>query len=322
MGNFVRRAGFCLLICSLAAVGTWAQFNGNMVGHVQDQSGAAAANAGVILINTATSEISRTSTDVSGDFRFVHLPPGNYKLSVSATGFVTTTVTVTLLTEETLSIPIQLVVGSVTEKVEVTAEMPTLNTAELRTQLTLEAQAVENLPLQGRNLLTLTTVAPGITGLGLVGGSPGSAADNYSTETQVDASANGRGSVANMYVVDGLDVTSDIRPGVLNLTPNPATIQETAIQPNTFSVEYGRASSVQMVMTTKSGSDQFHGNLSDYYTYQGFWAGTEFLQKYNPFHSSNYSATLGGPIIPHHQLFCFFVINPLRSTASTGTCSV
>jgi Carboxypeptidase regulatory-like domain/TonB dependent receptor len=322
MANWVVRVAVCLLVVLAAANQSWAQFNGNVTGHVQDPTGAAVAQAAVTLTNTATSEISNFTTDVTGDFRFIKLAPGNYKLTVTAKGFTTTTVLLTLLTEENLNAPVQLAVGSVTEKVEVTAALPVLNTADSRTQMTLEAQAVANLPIQGRNLLALTTVAPGVTGLGLVGGSPGSAADNYSTETQVDASANGRGSVANMYVVDGLDVTSDIRPGVLNLTPNPDTIQESTIQPNTFSVEYGRASSVQMVMTTKSGSDQFHGNVSDYYTYQGFWAGTEFLKKYNPFHSSNYSGTIGGPIIPHHQFFFFFGIEPLRASASNGTGTV
>jgi hypothetical protein len=322
MRNWVVRLTVCLFALAAAASGARAQFNGNITGHVQDPAGAAVPQAEVTLINTATSEVSTFATDTGGDFRFIHLAPGGYKVTVSAKGFALTSVAVTLRTEETLNVPLQLAVGSVSEKVEVTAELPTLNTADSRTQMTLEAQAVENLPIQGRNLLALTTIAPGVTGLGLVGGSPGSAADNFSTETQVDASANGRGSVANMYVVDGLDVTSDIRPGVLNLTPNPDTIQETAIQPNTFSVEYGRASSVQMVMTTKSGSDQFHGNLSDYYTYQGFWAGTEFLKKYNPFHSNNYSASIGGPIIPRHQFFFFFGIEPLRAAASNGTGSV
>jgi hypothetical protein len=322
MRNWVVRLAVCLFALAAIASGARAQFNGNITGHVQDPAGAAVAQAEITLTNTATSEISTFTTDVSGDFRFVHLAPSGYKVTVSANGFRVTSVAVTLRTEETLNVPVQLAVGSVSEKVEVNAELPVLNTADSRTQMTLEAQAVANLPIQGRNLLALTTTAPGVTGLGLVGGSPGSAADNFSTETQVDASANGRGSVANMYVVDGLDVTSDIRPGVLNLTPNPDTIQETTIQPNTFSVEWGRASSVQMVMTTKSGSDQFHGNLSDYYTYQGFWAGTEFLNKYNPFHSNNYSASIGGPIIPHHQLFFFFGIEPLRATASNGTGSV
>lgn len=322
MRNMFLRLGVLLFVLAAATSATWAQFNGNIAGHVQDQSGAAVAKAKVVLTNAATSETSATESDGSGDFRFVHLAPGSYELSVSAAGFATSTASLTLLTEETLNVPVRLTVGTVSEKIEVTMELPTLNTADSRTQMTLEAHAVENLPIQGRNLLALAAVAPGVTGLGLVGGSPGSAADNFSTETQVDASANGRGSVGNMYIVDGLDVTSDIRPGVLNVTPNPDTIQETVIQTNTFGVEYGRASSVQMVMTTKSGSNEFHGNLSDYYTYQGLWAGTEFLKKYNPFHSSNYSGTIGGPVIPHRQFFFFFGIEPLRATASNGTGSV
>ena len=99
---------------------------------------------------------------------------------------------------------------------------------------TLTTQALSSLPLAGRNMISLVTLAPGVTGLGVTSnGSPGSGRDNYSTETQVDASANGQGAVGNMYVVDGLDVTSSIRPGVLNLTPNPDFIQETSIQTNT-----------------------------------------------------------------------------------------
>src|SRR6266849_5880370 len=264
---------------------------------------------------------ARPHQTVGGNFRFVSLAPGNYKLAVTAKGFATTTLSVTLLTEQNLNLPVKLSVGTISEKVEITGEAPTLNTSDSRTEMTLESQAVANLPIQGRNLIALTTLAPGVTGLGLVGGSPGSAADNFSTETQVNASANGRGSVGNMYVVYGMDVTSDIRPGVLNPTPNPDAIQEIAIQPNTFSVEYGRASSVQTVMSSKYGTDQFHGNVSDYYTYQGLWAGTEFLHRYNPFHSNNFSGSVGGPVIPHHQFFFFFAIEPLRSSASSGSSS-
>ena len=60
-----------------------------------------------------------------------------------------------------------------------------------------------------------------------------------------------------------------------------------------------------MTMTTKSGSDQFHGLASDYFTYQNFWSGTEFVHNYAAFHSNNFSAAIGGPIIPHHQFFFF-----------------
>jgi Carboxypeptidase regulatory-like domain len=296
----------------------WAQFNGNITGDVQDPSGAAIAGATVTLTNTSTQVVSKTTSNTQGGFRFVSLAPGAYQIEVTAAGFSPTKVALTLQTDQTLNVPVQMQVKAVQASVEVTTQAPVLNTADSRTQMTLETQAVENLPLQGRNMISLVTVAPGVTGLGLVGGSPGSAADNYSTETQVDASANGRGSVGNMYVVDGMDVTSDIRPGVLNLTPNPDSVQETSIQADTYSVEFGRASSIQMVMTTKSGTNSFHGLASDYFTYQNLWAGTEFVHSYAPFHSNNISAAVGGPIIPHHQFFFFFSIEPLRSSASTG----
>jgi len=299
----------------------WAQFNANISGTAQDPSGASVPGATVTLTNISTNATLTTKTGTDGSFRFVNLAPGNYKIAVSAKGFANASVEIALLTEQNLNVPVQLSVGVVTERMEVTGEAPIVNTADSRTEITLESQAVANIPLQGRNLIALTTVAPGVTGLGLVGGSPGSAADNFSTETQVDASANGRGSVGNMYVVDGLDVTSDIRPGVLNLTPNPDSIQEMSVQANTFSAEWGRASSVQMVMTSKSGGDQFHGNASLYYTSEQLWAGTEFVHSYAPFHSDNFSGSVGGPVIPRHQFFFFFAIEPLRSTASSGLSS-
>jgi hypothetical protein len=321
MKSAMLRFVVLLFVLATASGGAWAQFSGNISGTVQDPTDANVADATVTVTNVSTGGTLTAKSDSAGSFRFLSLAPGDYKISVSATGFAITNVTVTLLTEQTLNVPVHLTVSTVAERVEITSAAPTINTADSRTELTLESQAVANLPLQGRNLIALTTISPGVVGLGLVGGSPGSAADNFSTETQVDASANGRGSVGNMYVMDGMDITSDIRPGVLNLTPNPDSIQEVTIQPNTFSVDYGRASSIEMVMTSKYGTDQFHGNVSDYYTYQGLWAGTEFVHKYAGFHSNNYSGSIGGPVIPNHQFFFFFAIEPLRSTASTGSSS-
>jgi hypothetical protein len=263
--------------------------------------------------------VTTATSDTEGNYRFVSLAPGSYQLTVDASGFGATEVAFTLETSQNLNIPVSMKLATASTAVEVTGAVPVLNTAESRNQLTLETAALTNLPLAGRNMISLVTMAPGVIGIGTVtGGSPGSGVDNYSTELQVDASANGAGSVANMFIVDGLDVTSAIRPGVLNLTPNPDSIQEVSIQANTFSVEYGRASSIQMAMTTKSGTDGLHGSASDYFTYQKLWAGTEFVHNYSPYHSNNASATIGGPIIPHHQFFFFFSIEPLRESTSTG----
>lgn len=295
------------------------QFSGTIQGVVTDPSGAAVPTVNVKLLSAATSVVREVTSNGNGEYQFSSLAPGRYEVSATASGFALLTVTADLQTSQTLNLPLALTLAGSKQAVEVTSQAPIVNTAETRNQMTLETSTLSELPLAGRNMISLVTLAPGAVGVGTsAGGSPGSGVDNFSTETQVDASANGQGSVGNMFVVDGLDITSSIRPGVLNLAPNPDSIQETSIQVNTFAVDYGRASSMQMVMTTKSGTDQFHGSVSDYFSNQHLWAGTEFVHNYAPFHSNNMSATIGGPIIPHHQFFFFFAIEPLWSSSSTG----
>ncbi len=311
---------FLFLAAVLFSGNCYAQFNAGIQGVVQDPSGAAVAKANVTLLNEATQVAASTTSDDSGNYRFVSLAPGTYTVSAQSPGFSKSTVQVRLETDQNRNVPISLTVASASQNVVVTGEAPLLNTAETRNQLTLETQTLSTLPLAGRNMISLASLAPGAVGTGTsASGSPGSGVDNFSTETQVDLSANGQGSVGNMFIVDGLDVTSAIRPGVLNLTPNPDSIAETSIQTNTYNVEYGRASSLQMAITTKSGTDSFHGNVSDYFTDQHLFAGTEFNHSYSPFHSNNISATIGGPIIPNHQFFFFFSIEPLRSSSSSGS---
>src|SRR2546429_4843596 len=213
------------------ASSTWGQFTGNIQGTVSDPSGAAVAQAKVDLVNVVTKVSATTTTDASGSYRFLSLAPGSYKITVEAAGFGRAEATVTLETNQNLNVPISLKVGTATEAVTVTGEAPLVNTAETRNQLTLETQELSTLPVAGRNMLSLVSLAPGVSGLGLAGGpgvasgTPGTGVDNHSTETAVDVSVNGQGTVANMWIVDGLDVTSAIRQGVLNLTPNPDAIQ-------------------------------------------------------------------------------------------------
>ncbi len=237
-----RRAICFALLVLFSAVSAFAQFTSSVQGTVQDPSGAGIAKATVRLVNVATNAAQATASDAAGNFRFLSLAPGSYKVTVEASGFAKSEVDITLLTEQNLSVPVTLKVGSISETVMVTTEAPVVDTADSRTQLTLENQAVAQLPIVGRNLVTLVTMAPGASGLGTsAAGSPASGVDNFSTEEQVDASANGQGGNNNQYVVDGLDVTSGIRQGVLNLTPQPEAIRETSIQVNTFTSEYSRA---------------------------------------------------------------------------------
>jgi Carboxypeptidase regulatory-like domain len=305
-----------VVLCPVA----FAQFTANIQGVVQDPSGAGVAAARVNLVNNATHVTATTTADGSGNYRFSSLAPGAYSVTAEASGFAKSQVDVTLLTEQTLNLAVTLKVGSISEAVNVSAEAPIVDTSDSRTQLTLDSQAVAQLPVVGRNLVTLVTLAPGVSGLGTSAtGSPGSGVDNFSTEEQVDASANGQGQNNNQYVVDGLDVTSGIRQGVLNLTPQPDAVQETSVQVNTFSSEYSRAAGLQTVFTTRSGADKYHGSVSDYFNYQGMYARQYFSGPYLPFHSNNLGFTFGGPVIPgNHHLFGYFAVEPLRSSQSTN----
>jgi len=325
--SLLRWAVVFSLVVMFSSTSVHAQFTANIQGTVEDPSGAAVAQAKVDLINTVTQVSANTTTDSSGSYRFLSLAPGSYKISVEAKGFSKSETSFTLETNENLNLPISLKVGSAAESITVTTEPPLLNTAETRNQQTLEAQELSTLPLAGRNPFSLVNVAPGVSGLGLSGGvgvasgTPGTGVDIFSTESALDLSANGQGTVANLWVVDSLDITSNIRQGVLNLVPNPDVVQETSIQVNTFSTEYGRGSGLETTMTTKSGANDFHGLASDYFTRQGMYAkyslpGSD--HSYSPFHGNNLSGTISGPIIPHHQFFFFFGIEALRSSTSTG----
>jgi len=308
----------CLLLWLASAA--FAQFTASIQGVVQDPSGAGVAKATVVVTNQATGAATTTTTDAEGNYRFVDLAPGRYKITASSAGFAKSESDVTLLTSQNLNAPISLKVGSVSDSVIVSTEAPVVDTADSRVQLTIENQAVADLPVVGRNMVTLVTMAPGASGLGAsTSGSPASGIDNYSTELQVDASANGQGQNNNQYVVDGLDVTSGIRQGVLNLTPQPDAVQETSIQVNTFSSEYSRAAGLQTVFTTKSGTDRFHGSAADWFNYQGMFATQHFVgHPYKPFHSNNMDFAIGGPIFPHHNSFFYFAVEPLRSASSAG----
>src|SRR5258708_32632635 len=179
-----RRSIWLFSVLVITASTAFAQFTASIQGGVKDQSGAGVAKAKIQLVNTATGVTSVATGDDSGNYRFVSLAPGRYKIIVAAAGVAKSEADVTLLTEQNLNVPISVKVGSVSESVVVSTEAPVVDTAASRTQLTIENQAVAQLPIVGRNLVTLATLAPGAPGPGPTSPeTPASAVDNYSTAT-------------------------------------------------------------------------------------------------------------------------------------------
>jgi len=310
-----------VLLVGLLAGPVFGQFTSGLQGILEDASGGSIPNAIVKLRNVSTGVVVEAKTDDSGGYHFRSLAPGRYELSADAPGFQSTPATVTVYTEQVATFNLRLNVAGVSSQVSVSAETDTIDTGDSRLESTVRTQQLQDLPIEGRNFLGLVAVAPGITGHGAVGnGAPGDAPDNFSTEKTVDASGNGRNYSGNQFTVDGLNITSNILLGTANLTPNPDSIQEMAVQTNTFSVENGRGSSVQIAITTKSGSNQYHGTGSYFFTDQHLWARTEFTPTtgYEPFKKNDLAGTFGGPIIKNHTFF-FASVEDLRAQVSQAT---
>jgi hypothetical protein len=314
-----RRLCLGVLCLFLAAIPVAAQFSGNIQGVVQDPTQAVIPGAAVKIRNLGTQVEWSTTTGPTGVYRFTSLPPGRYEVTGEAQGFQPRTVIIDLLTAQTADVSLRLEIRGTGERVVVIGEAPVLNPADSRTHATIDETSLDDLPLPNRNMLGLAAVAPGVTGLGTVGGgAPGDAPDNFSTETTVDVSGNGRNSSGNQYTLDGLNVTSNIIQGVANLAPNPDSIQEIAVQTNTFTVEHGRASSVQVAITTKSGTNEYHGSASYYFNNQKLFARTVFTPAQRPpFKKHLFNATAGGPLIKN-KTFWFGSVESLRSQTSSA----
>ncbi|NUN00286.1 MAG: TonB-dependent receptor [Bryobacteraceae bacterium] len=295
-----------------------AQFSSNVQGVVRDPSESVVPGATATLKNVSTGVETSATTNNAGYYRFSSLAPGQYELTVRAAGFQATTVAVTLLTASTATIDVALKVSAAAEQVTITAEVPILNLSETRVQTTLQRDMIMELPLKSRDGLSLATVAPGVTGLGSSGSAGFGAADNFANERMLDFNAGGRNLSGNQYTVDGLNVTSNIMQGTTNLSPNPDSIEEVSVQTNTFSVEQGRASALQISMTTKSGTNDFHGTGTYTFNNQDLTARTVFTRRYEPFKRNYVNGTFGGPVIRNKSFF-FSSVELLRSQYSEGT---
>jgi hypothetical protein len=135
-------------------------------------------------------------------------------------------------------------------------------------------------------------LTPGVTGVQ-------APTTTFNPETTNHDSSSGRGGNANTFIVDGLDVDSDIGEGVNNLTPKVDSLSEVTVQTNTYDVDYGKSSSIETLMSSRPGTAQYHGFASVYYTYQGLSARGEFgvpqPQRLSPYHTTDLSFGVGGP---------------------------
>ena len=253
------RAAFllaCALLLPLSLPGAALAQTGTATvrGTVRDPQGNSVAGATVTLTNVGKNFSRVQTTNAEGGYVFTLVPPDTYRVEVEATGFKKAAVAdVQALVDTPRELDVQLEVGAVTETVTVSAstELP-LNTTDATIGTTFESRRIEELPLNARNVVNLLSLQPGVTRLGEVNG--------------------GRRDQANV-TLDGIDVneqqsgldvvTGDAFSSVLRVTPS--SVQEFRVTTSVPTANQGRSSGAQVSLITKSGTNEWHGDLYEYH---------------------------------------------------------
>lgn len=319
---FNRWAGLTALTLLFAAPPVSAQFTTTIEGRISDPSDASIPNADVTVENLATGIKRAVKTSEDGYYRVTSLPPGSFTIRVSATGFETAVLeNVALEADQTKTTNIALKLGSSATQISVEAGVPLVETGEARISNLITTRDVQELPLVGRNVMTLVVLTAGVTGLPSGGGQAYAQAtgDVFAAEYGVNLNASGQRAESNSFLVDSASVNGSPRGGVTNYSPSADSVQEARVIVNNYSAEYGRNSSAMVNVLTKSGTNEWHGTVGWYHTNNRFSAHTDFQPNGVPvFRRNEFNGTLGFPIIKN-KLFGFLSTDILRSGLGLGS---
>lgn len=308
---------FAFLACSLAAN---AQNTSAIQGLVTDASNAAVAGAKVTVTEIATGLNREVTTGSDGLYSVPTLRPTVYKVSVEATGFRTLTQdNITVQSDQIATLNFKLEVGALTESVVVTATAAQVDTATGTISQVIDTARILELPLNGRNPATLAYTVAGTVS------APTTGADQGAGKTFPEAvtiSANGSRQNETSFLFDGgnnIDSFSYINAPF----PFPDAVQEFSVQTSNYSAEYGMSAGGVVNVTTKSGSNQFHGDLFEFVRNRIINARNFFATSVDPLKRNQYGGTIGGPVrLPHYdgrdKTFFFFGYQGTQTRDITG----
>jgi outer membrane receptor protein involved in Fe transport len=283
------------LVAPLAPAHAQSQVAGGEIeGTVADEAGGVLPGTAVTIRNQATGITRETTTDAAGRFRAPLLPVGTYEVTASLQGFATAKAPDLVLTiGQTLTVHLTLQVAAA-EEILVTAEAPVIEVGRTQQASTVGAQSVANLPVNGRNFIDFVLTTPGVTRDVRLG----------------DISFAGQRGTLNSLVVDGADTNNTFFGQALGRTGSGRApyqfsqdaVQEFQVNRNAYSAEYGRAGGAVINVVTKSGTNQFHGSLFEYYRDKSLnansWANKTAVppRPKSPYHYDQFGGSLSGPI--------------------------
>jgi len=269
-----------------------------IAGVVTDQSGAAVANAKVVATLISTGQTRESQTNDAGEFVVPQLGPGSYRVAVTKTGFQTGVVeglTLDIAQRATVNVPLK--VGQISEQVTVEGAAPVIDTETASLGQVVGSKTVNDLPLNGRNYLTLGSLSPGV--VPQLGTGTGSASFVASTTGRSDRSilVGGQRESSTSYLFDGIEMRNP-RVGDSSITPSLDVVQEFKIQRNFFQAEFGNSPGIVNV-ASRGGSNQFHGSLFEFLRNDDMDARSFFSYnpaKPEPFKRNQFGGSFGGAI--------------------------
>ncbi len=334
----MRLKTLLILILSLCAVSTYAQYRASIQGVVTDPDGATVSGATLTLTNLETNQKLTATTNDSGIYNFNALPPSKYSLTVEKTGFRKRVLeNVGVIPEQANALNLQLEVGQVTEVVSVSGDStPLIDTETASVAGTVSSNQIQHMPSFGRDVFQLVQLAPGVFGDGAQGNGggsqnlpgtqgPGGTGGNtgiFATENGPQVLANGGQYENNGITIDGISTASAVWGGTTIISPSEDSIESVKVVSNGYDAENGRFSGAQIQVTSKSGGNQFHGGaffdahrpgLNAYQRFNGL--GNSVLRDNNRF--NQFGGNVGGPIWKN-KIFFFFNYETAREPNSSS----
>ena len=282
--------GFAIFTFVTAAMSQAQSNAADLQGVVHDPNGAVVTKAAVTARNTATNVSREATTNDDGFYKIVNLTPGEYEITVSVSGYKTAVIQAVHLTVgQTANQDISLEVGDVTARVTVTTAAPNVvETTNTAVSSTIDRQRIENLPINERNYLSFALTSS------MVGRDNGRPIGPAPTSGLNFGGQRGR---SNLVQVDGADYT-DNSVNAARSTVSQEAVQEFQVVTNSFAPEFGRSSGGVVNVVTKSGTNDWRGNLFGFLRHKSFQARNPFAPITKPpFTRAQYGATLGGPLL-------------------------
>lgn len=292
----VSRTLWCVILLPVMAGAVLAQsFTGTIRGTAKDQTGAVLPGVTVTITSSGTNQVRTVITNEAGDYNVPFLQVGPYQVQAEFPGFKTEVrERLDLQVDQILRVDFALQVGDITERLVVTEAAPLVSTDRADVGNVVDQKKVVELPLNGRGFETLALIQPGTlapasgSALGFRGG----------------FNVAGSREVSNNFIIDGVD-NNNIITGEVVYRPNPDVIQEFKVQTNAYSAEFGRGTGGQINITTKGGTNEFHGSIYEFFRNDVLDARNFFAASKAKLRHNQYGANIGGPIAKDRTFFLF-----------------